>query len=1018
MKHSGIILALLLGLLSPGGRASAQDSAARAAKQPAPYLLDKVSGDGRCQHWVDSVMQKLTLREKVGQLIVYTIEPSQANHNLALLHEVVTTYKVGGLLFSGGELPAQATLTNLAQGQAKIPLMITFDGEWGLAMRLRGTPAFPKNRVLGCIQDNRLIYDYGYEVARQCREIGVQVNFAPDVDVDNNPANPVINTRSFGEDPRQVAYKAVAYTSGLEMGGVLSVSKHFPGHGDTDVDSHHALPTIPFDRARLDSLELLPFRKVVAAGAGGVMVGHLCVPALGSGMGVPASLSREVVTGVLKGEMAFGGLVFTDALAMRGVATRKNLCLQALKAGNDILLAPRALKDELEAVTDAVRKGELSEEEIDRRCRKVLTFKYALGLDKRQAVRLANVGARVNTARTRGLIKRLNLAAITVLADKDDVLPLSPAPQSTPATQRESIALIEVGKTSGLAARLGEYATVTRFALRPGLATAAATRLMDSLSAYRRVVVAIGENKLTDYRTFLERMGEEVPGISTIYLFFTPQKSVEQIAGAVRNASAVILAHTTRDDVQRQVADVLFARATADGRLSTSIRDLFKAGDGITIRAGDNPSPKSGDEAFAIALSRQVDSIARAGIAEGAYPGCQVVIWKGGRAVVDKAYGTFAGKGSERVTTTSIYDVASLTKTTATLLAVMKLYDERRVTLTDSIGRFLPFLRGTDKAGISVGELLLHESGLPAWIPFYEEAIDKESYAGKLFSARRDARHTVRTGTRTWANPRFAFLKEYVSTTERDGYTTQVCDGIWLNRSFRSIVEAKIAEATLKPGRYVYSDINFLLLWMMVERLTGVPMDEYLAREFYRPMGLERTGYLPLRRFAKADIVPSADDRFLRKQVVRGFVNDESAAFLGGVAGNAGLFATAGEVARVYQMLLNGGTLDGHRYLSEATCALFTTRTSAISRRGLGFDRPDTKDPQKGNCAPKAPAEVYGHTGFTGACAWADPVNQVVYVFLSNRTYPDATNRTLVRLRIRERIQEAIYASPDGRLAP
>lgn len=411
------------------------------------------------------------------------------------------------------------------------------------------------------------------------------------------------------------------------------------------------------------------------------------------------------------------------------------------------------------------------------------------------------------------------------------------------------------------------------------------------------------------------------------------------------------------------------------------------------------------------ALLKKIDTIALDGIQQGAYPGCQVVVLKNGHVMVDKAFGTYAGKGSPGVESTDIYDLASLSKTTGTLLAVMKLYDKGRFNLTDKISDYLPFLQRTDKKDITIREILYHQSGLPPWLPFYQEVIDKDSYDGRLFSARKDAHHPVQIGTATWANPKFKFKSEYISPVKTGDYTIQICDSLWLNRSFRKVIEEKIVEAPLKQKRYVYSDIGFILLGMLVEQLAGMPMEAYLQREFYEPMGLERTGYLPLRRFAKSEIVPSNKDRFLRKETLQGYVHDEASAFFGGLAGNAGLFSTAREVARVYQMLLNGGEIDGKRYLSKETCNLFTTETSKISRRGLGFDKPDMEDPKKGNCASGVPAGVYGHTGFTGTCAWVDPENDLVYVFLSNRIYPNVTNRKLNQLHIRERIQEAIYGA-------
>lgn len=1000
MKIIPSILAILI-LFSVGQATSSAQNVTTTAE---PLLVYKALQDEDCRHWVDSVMNKLSFKEKVGQLFIYTIAPVDTKRNLELLREAVDTYKVGGLLFSGGKMQTQVDLTNRAQKQAKVPVMITFDGEWGLAMRLRGTPVFPRNMVLGCIRDNQLIYEYGREVARQCRQIGVQVNFAPVADVNINPKNPVINTRSFGEDPVQVADKVIAYAYGLEGGGVLSVCKHFPGHGDTDVDSHKALPVLPFTRERLDSVELYPFKKAIRAGLGGMMVGHLQVPAIEPIGGLPSSLSRNVVYDLLTDELAFKGLIFTDALAMKGVSGNGNVSLQALKAGNDMVLAPRNLKDEIPAVLEAVEKGELSKEDIENKCRKVLTYKYVLGLKKKPFVQLSGLEQRVNSPQARDLIRRLNQAAITVLNNKNHILPLH-------ADKAQRIALLEVGKpgeTETLAKQMSRYASLSRFRLRPNQTEEENRRLRDSLATYKRIVIAVSEQRLTPYHPFFAKFAPESPAI---YLFFTPGKMMLQIHRAVSDASAVVLGHSHNSDVQRQTADILFAKATADGRLSASLGGLFPTGAGVTITP-ESPSHFIPEEyGLSSALLKKIDTIALDGIQQGAYPGCQVVVLKNGHIMFDKAFGTYAGKGSPRVESTDIYDLASLSKTTGTLLAVMKLYDKGRFNLTDKISDYLPFLQRTDKKDITIREILYHQSGLPPWLPFYQEAIDKDSYDGRLFSARKDAQHPVRIGTATWANPKFKFKSEYISPVKTGDYTVQICDSLWLNRSFRKVIEEKIVETPLKQKRYVYSDIGFILLGMLVEQLAGMPMEAYLQREFYGPMGLERTGYLPLRRFAKSEIVPSNKDRFLRKETLQGFVHDEASAFFGGLAGNAGLFSTAREVAHIYQMLLNGGEIDGKRYLSKETCQLFTTEVSKISRRGLGFDKPDMQDSKKGNCASVAPAGVYGHTGFTGTCAWVDPENELVYVFLSNRIYPDVTNRKLNQLHIRERIQEAIYGA-------
>lgn len=1014
-----------------------------------PIMIRQLSGNEQCRQWVDSVLNKMNLKERIGQLFIYTIAPQQNKANRDLLRKVVDDYKVGGLLFSGGLIENQVALTNEAQKMADIPLMITFDGEWGLSMRLRGTPVFPRNMVLGCIQDNELLYEYGREMARQCRELGVQVNFAPVADVNINPKNPVINTRSFGESPANVADKVIAYSRGLEEGGVLSVSKHFPGHGDTDVDSHHSLPMLSFSRARLDSVELYPFRKAIQAGLSGMMVGHLEVPVLEPKRGVPSSLSRKVVHDLLTQEMKFQGLVFTDALAMKGVSTTdQTVCLKALKAGHDLLLVPRRIKEEVDAVLDAVKSGELTEAEIEAKCRKVLTYKYALGLSKKPFVRLSGLGNRINTAHTRDLIRRLNQAAITVLQNKDNMLPLD-------AGTRE-VAVLNVGDAKEIQPFLKELSGYIKastsdgmhnavpavFQLKKELPEAARKQLRDSLSQYKRILVCVTDHRLIPYQAFFNEFAPDVP---VAYLLFIPGKQVLQIRRGVSAADAVILAHSSMDDVQEQVARILYADATADGHLSASIGNLFATGDGLAITPKTPRHFIPDEHGVNSRLLARIDEIAKEGIKEGAYPGCQIVVLKNGKEMYNKAFGTHTWGGAVGISAnklpvavnvpgaglpvsqTDVYDLASLTKTTATLLAVMKLYDKGRLSLTDRASDYLPWLQDTDKKDITIRQLLLHESGLPSTLLFYQEAIDEDSYAGTLFKAKPDAVHSVQIGTRTWANPKFKFRKGLMSKVRTAEHTLQVSDSLWLNRSFKEEYRQKIVKAPLRDRRYRYSCVGFILLQQVVEARTGMSMDAFLEQEFYAPMGLKRTGYLPLQGAAtagstyagivsgnhtpipKAEIVPSAIDPFLRKTVLQGFVHDESAAFLGGVSGNAGLFSNATEVARIYQMLLNGGELDGKRYLSPETCRVFTTTVSRISRRGLGFDKPDRQNPAKSPCAAAAPSTVYGHTGFTGTCAWVDPTNGLVYVFLCNRIYPDVWNTKLMRLDIRTRIQEAVY---------
>lgn len=1009
MRRLGILIVLCVWC-ALSGRTAAQcrflpiDSLPLPMEEPS--LVYSLRNNEECRQWVDSVMQRMSLKERIGQLFIYTIAPQLNKPNTDLLRKVVQEYKVGGLLFSGGLLENQVKLTNQAQEMAGVPLLITFDGEWGLAMRLRGTPSFPRNRVLGCIRDNGLLYEYGREVARQCREIGVQVNFAPVADVNINPDNPVINTRSFGEDPVEVARKVVAYSRGLESGRILSVSKHFPGHGDTDVDSHKALPVLPFTRERLDSVELYPFRRAIRAGLGGIMVGHLEVPAWEPQAGLPSSLSRRIVTDLLKEELGFKGLVFTDALAMRGVSGQGHLCLQALKAGDDLLLVPRSLEGELEAVRAAVRSGELPEAEINRRCRKVLMYKYALGLSKKPHVRLSGLESRLNTPHTRTLMRQLKQAAITVVDEGER--PLLPLDLSS-----RRVAVLQVGEGDVLSPFRTELSRSVRtdfFRLTTGMTESALQTLQKKLSAYERVLVCFSDRRLKNYRTFFTRYLPEVP---LVYLLFVSDQQVPRDFGPAPDA--LLLAHSAETEIQHRVAAILTGQAGADGRLSAAVGRWFRVGEGKTLEVPSQQPYRSlndlGVDADRLSV---IDRIAEEGIEEGAYPGCQIAVWKDGYEVYNKAFGTHCGVSrtggdSIPVTPDDVYDIASMTKTSATLLAVMKLYDRGRLSLTDRVSDYLPFLLDTDKRDITVRQLLLHESGLPSTILFYRDAIDEDSYEGALFRGTQDAGHPARIGEKTWANPDFRFREGLTSAVRTDSCTWQVADSLWLNPRFKQTCLQQIADAPLLSRRYRYSCVGFILLQQLVEVRAGMPMDEFLDREFYRPMGLTHTCYRPLERLPRRIIIPSSVDPFLRKDTLQGFVHDESAAFLGGVSGNAGLFSNAHEQALLYQMLLNGGELNGRRYLSPETCRVFTTTLSRTSRRGLGFDKPDRRNPRRSPCCEEAPASVYGHTGFTGTCAWVDPDNHLVYIFLSNRIFPEVWNNKLSRLDIRTRIQQAVY---------
>ncbi|MCD7815325.1 MAG: serine hydrolase, partial [Bacteroides sp.] len=830
---------ILIGLLLVG----------QLAAQPVG-VLNQITDTVACRKWVDEQLQTMTLKQKIGQLFIHTVAPIITQRNKENIATAIKEYGIGGLLFSGGDVRKQIALTNMAQRQSKIPLMVTFDGEWGLAMRLKGTPSFPKNRVLGCIGQDSLLYAYGREVARQLHEIGVHVNFAPVADVDNNPDNPVINVRSFGSDPENVSRKVIAYMRGLQDGGIIAVCKHFPGHGDTDVDSHKFLPRLEFSRERLDSIELYPFREAVAAGINGVMVGHLEVPELGI---EPASVSPDIVKKTLRGELGFQGLVFTDALEMKGIAGHEDVCAKALIAGNDLLLAPRNLKKSMAGVLEAVKKGKLTEEEITEHCRKVLTYKYALGLVQTPEIVSEGLEKRLSTPETTRLIENLQQASVTVAKDDSECLPLD--------LSLSGNVLLSISESLA-----EDYPFYKELREKMSLAWVRASR--DSLKAVenrlrpaQRIIVAIHSSKVDAYDAWLQKLAADKP---LVLVCFEPQKVLEKLPQTVSKADAVILAHDSDDKLQRYVARVLLGKEAVNGRLSIPLGKTLLAGAGISIDPNTPRAYQPEDFGMDAAVLAQIDSIAWEGIRNGAYPGCHILIQKCGYPVYNKCFGTHTYEEDTPVRENDLYDLASLSKTTGTLLAVMKLYDEGKFGLTDKISKFIPELRKTNKESLTVQDLLFHESGLPAYLPFYMKAIDLKSCKGGLFRKKRDANHQVQVDANLYACTSFSYKPEYVSDTCSEEYPLQVADGIYLKKEFRKVVLDEIVKAPLKGHSYRYSCLNFMLPKEMVEAISGVPMDVFLDSVFYRPMGLTHIAYNTLCKFEKSQIVHTVKEDLLR----------------------------------------------------------------------------------------------------------------------------------------------------------
>ncbi|MCM1066533.1 MAG: serine hydrolase [Muribaculaceae bacterium] len=943
--------------------------------------------------WADSVYSTLTERQRVAQLVFPTVNPTDGDASKAVVRRFVATDACGGLLFSGGTFAQYASMISYAQSLAKVPLLITYDGEWGLNMRIKDAPRFPKNMALGAITDYKLIYEYGREMARECRLLGVNVNFAPDADVNSNPSNPVIGQRSFGEDPARVAMASTAYSLGLEDGGVQAVAKHFPGHGDTDVDSHKALPTVGHSRATLDATDLVPFKDFIGAGCSGIMVGHISVPALDA-TGAPASLSKAVSTDLLRGELGFDGLVYTDALAMRGAVDPKgrNTSLAALMAGADVLLNPTQPAKAIDAIMAAIADGTVSKDEIAVRCKRILRYKYLLGAGLRPAGTAAAVKGAVCSPEADALIKRLAAASITVVKNEGAILPLDPA-------KAARVAVVNIGAKSGndFMNTCGLYTEVEpHYTMGEDFSAASIAKI----NGNDIIIAAVYDDKAATRAAFAHLVKDARKPVVAVF-FITPYR-MAKFAASIPALKGLVLAYEDIAAERVSAAEALFGGIAVSGRLPVNLPGIAPVGTGFDYpkTALGYSSPVA--EGFAPWLADSIDTAVGKALAAGAFPGCQVLVAKGGNIVYDKCFGRLSSaKESAKVNHQTAYDLASVSKATGTLAGIMKAYDSGLLRLDASLGELIPELTDTAKRALTVRELLYHRTGMPPSLNMFTTMIDTASYTGKLITPRPDKTHSIKIQRRAYGHSSARLRTDILGKERSEAFPVEAAKGIFTGRATYDTIMARIYNIPLKSKTYRYSCLNFCLLMDIEQRLTGRPHDVYVAEEIFEPLGAYRTAYRPRTNIGASNVAPTEHDTFLRRQTLAGYVHDELAAFSGGVQGNAGLFANARDVAKYCQMLLNGGTYGGKRLLSEATAKLFSTDKSPDCRRGLGFDKPDVENPDNSPTCEEASAAVFGHLGFTGTAFWVDPDRDLIFVFLTNRVNPTRDNAAFNKHNIR-----------------
>jgi len=938
--------------------------------------------------WNDSVFKSLMPDERIAQLFFVAAYSNKEQFHTNKISDLIKNYKIGGVIFFQGGLVRQANLTNYFQSVSKTPLLVAMDAERGIGMRLDSAIEFPRQMMLGAIQNEYLIYLMGKEIAQQCKRMGVHINFAPVVDVNSNPKNPVINSRSFGENSYNVAVKSLAYMRGLQDNNIMAVAKHFPGHGNTDVDSHIGLPVLKHNINNLDTSDLAPFKRLINKGIAGIMVGHLSMPTVANNSAnLTASISKEVVTNLLRNKLKFNGIVFTDAMDMKSISNYNEngvADVKALLAGDDIIVMSMDIPLAIESVKMAIKKGFITQNEIDERCKKVIALKHWAGLNVRKKIQTQNINKDINSVSAELIKRRLVENALTLVKNDDNIIPL----RKLDSTE---IASISIGSDTlqVFQQTLSLYTNVKHFNVSRYTPIAKLNKYIDSVAKYSLVIVGIhrtGERPQDNYGItpqtidFVEKLASKKNVI--LDLFGNPY-SLEQFKG-LDKIKAILISYQDFDDSQDLSAQLIFGGIASKGRLPVSVKNNFVAGTGIFTKKIRLKYSIPEDVNMNSEVLAKIETLIKASIDSGIFPGCQILAAKDSVVFYSKSFGYYTYGKDIAVNNSVIYDLASVTKIAATTPSVMKLYEQNKLNVDRKLSDYIPALRTSNKSELIVKDVMAHYTNLQLWWPFYQNALKKGKFKPEIVSQKM-----------TWK------------------YPVPVTDSLFIIKTYKDSIFNYIYKSPIRDDvKFRYSDFGFYMMQKAVENIIKEPINKYVERTFYKPLGATTLGYLPIERFAKNRMAPTEIDKYFRKQKIQGYVQDPGAAMLGGVSGHAGVFSDANDLAKLMQMYLQHGNYGDIQFFDTATIKLFTScvHCDKDDRRGIGFDRPLIHYVEKeASTCGSVSQKSFGHTGFTGTMVWADPENNLVYIFLSNRTYPDVNNNKLSQKNIRAKVQQIFY---------
>ena len=935
------------------------------------------------KQWVDSVFSTLDLPAKIGQLLMVSAN-SYDEDAADQLSSLIKKFKIGGVVFTKGGPVAQAKITTFIQHQAEVPLWIGMTAEEGLGAVLDSATQFPPPIMLGALQHDSLLYLLGAEVGRQLNELGAHINFAPTSNVSASLQHDELLYSTYGDNSDRVAAKVVAYQQGIHSMNILSVATHYP---DNDMRVEGFQKGVPVLKVQKDPNRLFVLQKLLENGCKGVVTAYEQELIFPNNKGRFTQKKRIVSNALpnlysgeyLKQQTNFKGLVFSfipDIHELNKKFKPGDSEFFAFQAGNDVLLFPENIGAAVRKMRRGIKKNSTLQKQLDESVRKILESKYDVGLHTRQVISTENLSARITLPATHALQTTLFEKSLTVVHDEAQVLPIS-------QVDNISFASISIGekKDNLLTSTLSKYAAFTHYQLQQSEDT---TQLVQSLSAYDVVVAALYPEATLlekEYTKLLHQVSQHSKVI--VVQLGSPSK-----LSLIDKLPTIIQGYTDHPQVQKSIPQLIFGAIPSAGKLPISVTETIKQGQGVDThileRLGYSIPEMVGMSSKTIDL---ITSIAQEAIQQQATPGCQIIVARKGKIVYEQSFGSQTYENKSAITDETIYDLASVTKVAATLQATMFLYERGLIDIYKKASYYLPELRNTDKKDIILKDILTHQAGLTPFVPFWINTV-KDSL----------------------------FLPEYYSLVKNEQYPWQVAPNLYAIKSLKdslwswSIKSKMRGKAPRTPYNYTYSDVGLYILHHLNEALLNQPQEDFLLQNLYEPLGASTMGYLPLERFNPERIVPTENDKLFRRSLLLGTVHDEGAAMLGGVAGHAGLFSNAHDLAKLGQMLLQQGYYGGHRYFKPETVHYFTTKQFDTSRRGLGWDKPVQSEWNSPTSIMASP-ETYGHTGFTGTCIWIDPKFELVYVFLSNRVYPDRSNTKLSTLNIRSRIQDTIYQS-------